>query len=151
MIRPLPRCYGDKAMVSEVFMNLMGNAVKYLDPQRNGVIRVTGSKKEDRVIYCVQDNGIGIEKHAQDHVFDIFYRIRHGEKHVDGEGMGLTIVKRIMVLHEGKVWLESDPGVGSRFFVSFPASQKDLSKKIAAVKKGIVSMDTIPREESLHD
>ncbi len=147
-VKPLPDCYGDKAMVGEVFLNLLGNAVKYLDPSRPGLITLSGSKKKDRVIYCVRDNGFGIDPEPQKHVFDIFYRIRHGEQHVDGEGMGLTIVRRIMDFHDGKVWLESEKDIGSKFYVSFPAAKKPLSKRILEIKKGIVPSGTIPRQES---
>jgi PAS domain S-box-containing protein len=147
-IEPLPDCYGDKAMVGEVFLNLLSNAVKYLDPSRPAVITLSGSKKRDRIIYCVRDNGFGIDPEVQEHVFDIFYRIRHGEQHVDGEGMGLTIVRRIMDFHEGKVRLESEKGIGSKFYVSFPAAKEPLSKRILEIKKGIVPAGTIPRQES---
>jgi len=114
----LPQCQGDRAQLNQVFSNLIGNALKYLDPEQPGIIRISGRKEDDKIVYTVEDNGIGIAPEHQETVYQIF-------QHVDpltapGEGLGLTIVRRILERHGGKTWLESEPGRGSRFHVALP-------------------------------
>ena len=117
-ISRLPKCVGDKVQINQVFSNLLDNAVKYLDPGRPGLIKVSGWSEPDRIVYCVEDNGIGIEAGNLKDVFDIFCRLRPDNG--SGEGLGLTIVRRIMDRHDGKVWVESEVGRGSKFFMSLP-------------------------------
>jgi chemotaxis family two-component system sensor kinase Cph1 len=117
-VAKLPQCQGDKAQINQVFSNLIGNALKYLDPERPGIIRISGSTEDTKAVYTVEDNGIGIAPEHQETVFQIFQRV--DPKASSGEGLGLTIVRRILDRHGGKVWLESEPGRGSRFHVSLP-------------------------------
>jgi signal transduction histidine kinase len=119
----LPPCFGDATQINQVFSNLLDNALKYLDPARSGVIRVHGQQKGGRAVYCITDNGIGIAPEDQDQVFEVFHRV-NPEGPVTGEGLGLTTVRRILDRHEGEIWLESEPGKGTRFFVSLPAQAK---------------------------
>jgi PAS domain S-box-containing protein len=114
----LPSCTGDENQINQLFSNLIGNALKYLDSNRNGVIRVTGKRESDYSVYCVEDNGIGISPDHQEKIFEIFYQLK--PKKSTGEGLGLTIVKKIVDIHHGKVWLESKFGTGSKFYVSLP-------------------------------
>ena len=115
----LPGCLGDAHMVDHVLTNLVGNAVKYLDPAKKGEIRISGKVEGDVSIYCVTDNGIGIAPEHQKKVFEIFHRL-DPEGFASGDGLGLTIVARIMDRLGGQVWLESEQGRGSKFFVSLP-------------------------------
>jgi signal transduction histidine kinase len=117
-VAKLPQCQGDNAQINQVFSNLIGNALKYLDPERPGIIRISGSTEDTKAVYTVEDNGIGIAPEHQETVFQIFQRV--DPKASSGEGLGLTIVRRILDRHGGKVWLESEPGRGSRFHVSLP-------------------------------
>lgn len=117
-IDDLPTCVGDEAQINQVFSNLLANALKYLDSSRKGAIRVSGGVKGDRIVYCVEDNGIGIEAGQQKNVFNIFYRLHTGE--TDGHGLGLAIVRRITSRHDGQAWVESRFGKGSKFFVALP-------------------------------
>ena len=118
----LPGCIGDKNMLDRVFTNLIGNAIKYSDPAKKGEIRISGKVEDGMSIYCVADNGIGIAPDHQEKVFEIFHRLDPDDT-VGGEGLGLTIVTRILDRMDGRVWLESEPGKGSRFFVSMPTVQ----------------------------
>jgi len=119
MVEPLPPCYGDATLLDQVFSNLFDNALKYLDPSRTGIIRIAGRTQADISIYSVQDNGIGIAPENQEKVFEIFQRIR-SEGAPEGEGLGLSIVRRILDRHNGKIWLESEPGKGSTFYIALP-------------------------------
>jgi PAS domain S-box-containing protein len=116
----LPKCYGDQSQINQVFTNLINNAVKYLDRNRRGEISISGQREGDKSIYCVRDNGIGIAEAHQDKVFDVFHRLNPRES-TEGEGLGLTIVKRIVDRHNGKIWLESQIGKYCCFYVELPA------------------------------
>ncbi|MCX5994488.1 MAG: ATP-binding protein [Chloroflexi bacterium] len=117
-VEELPPCYGDETQIDQVFSNLVGNALKFLDPKRRGVIRVSGKEEKEQAVYCVEDNGIGIAEKDKDAIFEMFRKLNPDDKR--GEGLGLTIVRKILDRHGGKVWVESEPGKGSKFFVSLP-------------------------------
>lgn len=119
----LPPCLGDAVQLGQVFRNLLGNALKFLDPGRPGLISVSGRPEHGKSVYCVEDNGIGIAPEHQSIIFELFHRLDPGES--EGEGLGLTIVRQILVRLDGEVWLDSVPGVGSRFHVSLPAVRQD--------------------------
>ena len=118
-VEDLLPCHGDKTQVNQVLSNLVDNALKFLQPGRAGVIRVSGRSEDGRAIYCVEDNGIGIAPEHQERVFEIFQRLDPSAN--SGEGLGLAIVRRILERHAGKAWVESEPGKGSKFFVSLPS------------------------------
>ncbi len=112
-------CLGDRISLDQLFSNLVDNALKYLDPDRPGEIRIRSTADNGEVVYCVEDNGRGISEDYQEKIFEIFHRLEPDT--VSGEGLGLTIVRRIVDKHDGRVWVESVPEQGARFFVSLPA------------------------------
>jgi len=116
----LPECLGDKNRLFQAFSNLLDNAIKYRFPDRKGKVHISGKISADESVYCVEDNGVGIDLTRKDKVFEIFYR-HEPEGIVAGEGLGLTIVNRLISSQDGRVWLESEPGKGSRFFIALPA------------------------------
>lgn len=123
VVENLPPCWGDAAAVEQVFANLLDNAIKYLDPSRPGVI-VIGSRQENAgpgspPVYFVRDNGVGIAEADREMIFLPFQRAK-GNK-AEGEGIGLAVVRRIVERGGGRIWLESTPGQGATFFVSFSA------------------------------
>jgi PAS domain S-box-containing protein len=116
----LPPCRGDAVQLNQIFSNLLDNALKYRSPDREARIRISGETAENRSIYRVEDNGIGMQPDHLEKIFDIFHRLNPdlGE----GEGLGLTIVRRILDRMEGTVEVTSTPGAGSRFTVDLPAA-----------------------------
>ena len=117
----LPTCRGDRGQIVQVFSNLLDNAIKYLDPDRPGIIRVTGSVEDGLVIYTVEDNGIGIDEAFQQGVFNIFQRF--APERAEGEGIGLTVVRKIITGHCGRVTVDSTSGKGTRFLVYLPSEE----------------------------
>jgi len=119
-IKPLPPCKGDKTQLNQVFSNLIGNAIKFLDKSVPPEIKISGYNDNNQVVYSIMDNGIGIDKRHHDIIFEVFYRL--DPDNTNGDGLGLAIVKRILDRHNAKIWLESDLGKGSTFYVSLPVS-----------------------------
>ncbi|MBE0534186.1 MAG: PAS domain-containing protein [Phycisphaerae bacterium] len=116
----LPDCVGDALLVNQVFTNLLDNAIKYRDPNRQGLIHVSGRIEGPDAVFCVEDTGIGIAREHLSKVFDLFHRLEPMGT-VQGEGLGLTIARRILDRIGGKIWVESQAQKGSRFFVRLPA------------------------------
>jgi signal transduction histidine kinase len=118
-IAVLEPCRGDSIYIHQVFSNLLNNALKYLDPGRKGKIRVYSERREENTVYVVEDNGRGIDVSNLEKVFELFYR-EDPRGAIPGEGLGLSAVRWIVGRHWGKVWVESEAGKGSRFFVELP-------------------------------
>lgn len=116
----LPRCRADEQQLAQVFANLIGNALTYRDPRREPVVSVTGRVEDGESVFCVGDNGVGIAPELTAKVFEPFQRL--DPKSGDGDGLGLTIVAQAVGRMGGRVWVESKPGEGSRFFVALPAA-----------------------------
>jgi chemotaxis family two-component system sensor kinase Cph1 len=121
-----PPVYGDETMIQQVFSNLMGNAIKYSSKTTSPMIAITGEHVENQVRYRVTDNGIGIKLHDQGKIFDLFTRSDEVDAY-EGSGVGLAIVKKIMEKHTGRIWVESEFGIGSTFHVAFQADQKEFA------------------------
>jgi len=118
---PLARCTGDRQQVNQVFSNLIDNAIKYRDPARPLIISISSRQEGKHVIYTIEDNGVGIAPENLDKIWELFRRLEPDEN-VAGEGLGLTIARRIIERHNGKIWVESKLHAGSRFYVQLPVS-----------------------------
>jgi len=115
----LHAAYGDYGLMKQVFINLIGNAVKYSSKKAEPVVEVSSQENDREVIYSVKDNGEGFDMLYADKLFGVFQRL-HSQKDFEGTGVGLAIVHRIITKHGGKIWAEAAPGVGATFSFSLP-------------------------------
>jgi PAS domain S-box-containing protein len=118
---PMPPCLGDADQLGQAFSNLLDNAIKYRSKDRPLRISVRGTLKGREAEYLVEDNGIGIPAAQLEKIWELFYRLDPADG-VGGEGLGLTLVRRIVDRHGGRIWAESEPGRGSRFIAVLPSA-----------------------------
>jgi PAS domain S-box len=116
---PLPEIYADGTQITQLFQNLIGNALKFQKPDVVPEIHVSARREGERWIFSVRDNGIGIEPRFNDRIFKIFQRL-HAKGEYEGTGIGLAICKRIVERHGGEINVESTPGEGSTFYFTLP-------------------------------
>ncbi len=108
----LPTVNGDATKLQQLFQNLLSNAIKFIDKPK-GLIEIDVQEKGAFYQFSIKDNGIGIEKKFHEKIFKIFHALN---KSKDSTGIGLSIVKKIVNLHEGEIWLESEPKIGTTFY-----------------------------------
>lgn len=117
-IDELPAIYGDEISVDQIFGNIISNAVKYLPKDRTGHIKIGAEIKDNKVLFSVKDNGVGIAEKDYQKVFAPFRRI--GRNTVEGEGMGLAYVQAQVRRHGGEIWFESEVDNGTTFYFTLP-------------------------------
>jgi signal transduction histidine kinase len=119
----MPTVFGDPGRLLEVFQNLIDNSIKFMGTQQAPLIEI-GAHRENGEVHCfVRDNGIGIVAEYQGRVFDLFERL---DASVDGTGVGLALTKRIIEVHGGRVWIESEgEGRGATFWFTLPDDSID--------------------------
>ena len=125
VVHDLPSVWGDPTALEQVFANLVGNAINYLDPAREGRVEIGTTPSPPGVhslrIFYVRDNGLGIPAVAIPRLFNAFQRL-HGNV-ATGEGIGLALVRRVVERHGGRVWAESTEGAGTTFYLSLPEAE----------------------------
>lgn len=109
----LPRMYGDRRMILQLWSNLLDNALKYSQDAVSPKVEIGSMQRENEDVFYIKDNGIGISKNDQDKIFTLFSRF--SKKGFKGTGVGLAIVARILEKHNGRIWVESEPGKGTTF------------------------------------
>jgi PAS domain S-box-containing protein len=126
----LPRVMVDERQIGQLFQNLISNAIKFKKRDIRPEIHISATKDEDnnQYVFSVSDNGIGIEKEYFDRIFTIFQRL-HTREEYSGTGIGLSIAKKIVDRHGGKIWVESEPGVGSKFYLTIKSDDVIINKK----------------------
>lgn len=129
---PLPMCRADMVWLTEIFENLVNNAIKYGSDNPNPVITIGSRTTAGECQYFVRDNGRGIDPAYHAKILQPFQRLRTDK---DGSGIGLTIVQRIVKMHGGRIWIESLPGEGACFWFALPKAAT-ASPETASLEKG---------------
>ena len=122
-VSSMPSAFGDAAMIRRVWLNLLGNAIKYTAPKDNAKIDVGALSNEAETVYYVRDNGVGFDMQYAGKLFGVFSRL-HGAD-FPGNGVGLAIVQRVVSRHGGRVWAEGKPGEGATFWFILPHAVAD--------------------------
>lgn len=118
-IAELPPAAADPTLIRQVWTNLIGNAVKYSGKRARPALEVTGRAAGGSLEYCVRDNGVGFDMAYRNKLFGVFQRL-HSDSDFPGTGVGLAIVQRVVARHGGRVWAESAPDAGARFYFTLP-------------------------------
>lgn len=113
----LPNVYVDRLRIVEALVNLIENSIKYMGDEDFPKIEVGQRTDDGNEVFFVRDNGIGIESGLHERVFDLFYKVDLGSK---GSGVGLAIVKKIIEVHDGRIWIESEKDDGCTFCFTLP-------------------------------
>jgi two-component system OmpR family sensor kinase len=128
----LPAVLGDEQALRRVFQNLVGNAIKY--GASGGWIGLSARVNGRELVVTVADRGIGIEPSEQAKIFEPFYRAPQAiAAQIQGAGLGLSLVQRIVEAHGGRITLRSSPGVGSEFTVHLPAAAEEAAERASHV------------------
>ena len=118
-VHPLHNTQGDPALLAQVYINLISNAIKYSSKKETPDIEIGSEEKEDEYVYYVKDHGAGFDMKYAHKLFGVFQRL-HSNEEFEGTGVGLAIVQRIVVKHGGKVWAEGKVDEGATFYFSLP-------------------------------
>lgn len=113
----LPTIHGDRNRLIEVMQNLLDNAAKFMGDQPSPVIEIGAETKGEEVVFFVRDNGIGIDPKFHKKIFELFDKLN---PRIEGTGIGLALVKRIIEVHGGRIWIESQLGQGATFYFTLP-------------------------------
>ncbi|MEM7511961.1 MAG: ATP-binding protein, partial [Bacteroidota bacterium] len=119
-IDQLPLVFGNEAELYLLFQNLINNAIKFRRPDESPIVNISAEEGRMGYLIKIRDNGIGIPKEYQQKIFQLFNRL-HTSSEFEGTGIGLSICKRIVEKLGGTIWVESDEGKGTTFFVRLPA------------------------------
>ena len=118
-IGQLPEVKADYNLIFQAMVNLISNAIKYSSKKDNPVIEVSATERDDEFIFIIRDNGAGFDMQYMNKLFAVFERL-HSDDEFEGTGVGLAIVKSIIVKHGGRVWAEGIRDQGAVFYFSLP-------------------------------
>ncbi|MEO1624278.1 MAG: ATP-binding protein, partial [Bacteroidota bacterium] len=119
----LPQIVGARTQLVQLFQNLVSNAIKFTK-EDNPIVRIACEQKGDEFVFSIQDNGIGISPENKSKIFEMFRRL-HSRQEYEGSGIGLSTCRKIVDKHKGRIWVESELGAGSTFFISIPIAQQN--------------------------
>jgi signal transduction histidine kinase len=131
--KSLPTLIGNKTSLLQLFQNLLSNAIKFRKNTPPTVCITFSKKVENYFEFAIKDNGIGIDEEYKEHIFKPFKRLHRTQ---EGQGIGLSICKKVVEMHKGEIYLKSVVGEGTTFFVLLPTTpiQEEYSKKIILQK-----------------
>jgi PAS domain S-box-containing protein len=132
-LSPLPTAAADPILLQQVWTNLLDNALKYTRNQEAPIIEINAECQEGTTVYWIRDNGCGFDPEYAHKMFNVFQRL-HRPEEFEGSGVGLAIVRRIVLRHEGQIWAESEPGRGATFFFTLNSratSQSPIAEEAA--------------------
>jgi light-regulated signal transduction histidine kinase (bacteriophytochrome) len=118
-LHDLSNAVGDPAMIKQVWLNLIGNAIKYTSKKTSRIIEITNTRVNSENVYSVSDNGAGFDMTYAEKMFGVFQRL-HSINDFEGTGIGLALVHRIIVRHKGRIWAEGVVNEGAKFYFSIP-------------------------------
>jgi len=121
----LPDCVGDPAFLKQVFTNLLSNAFKFTRGREQALIEVDCREQQAESVYFVRDNGAGFDMQYASKLFGVFQRL-HPSSEFEGTGVGLSIVRRIIQRHGGRIWAEAEVGKGAIFYFTLPHSSLSM-------------------------
>ena len=125
-IATLPFVYGDYALLSLVWTNLLGNAVKFTRTREKATISITVLYEKDEFIFALTDNGVGFDMQYAQKLFGVFQRL-HPTDEFEGTGIGLANVRQIILNHGGRTWADAKPDEGATFYFSLPKNREKQS------------------------
>lgn len=120
----LPRAWGDRPLLEQVWVNLISNAIKFSSKKELPVVEIGAITEENELVYFVRDNGAGFDPRYQAKLFGVFQRL-HDSSEFPGTGVGLALVQRIIARHGGRVWADGTPGEGATFYFTLPKEHAD--------------------------
>ena len=126
IVADLPAVIANRSMMVQLFANLIGNALKYKG-ECKPVITINYKKEKDHFLFSINDNGIGIAQEYWEKIFLLFQRLHNNNGTSDnGTGIGLAICKKIVEMHQGKIWITSEEGKGSTFYFTISKDQNQV-------------------------
>jgi light-regulated signal transduction histidine kinase (bacteriophytochrome) len=119
---PLPKVLGNETQLLQLFQNLIGNAIKFTQPDVSPTIEISATAQPDHWLFSIRDNGIGMGAEDLKRIFEVFQRAHLTQKY-PGSGIGLATCKKIVECHKGKIWAESQPNVGTTFYFTLTSKE----------------------------
>lgn len=135
--------HSDRTKINQILMNLTSNAIKFTN---SGKVHIQAQLKDGKILFCIEDEGVGITKAQRDTIFEPFQQVKTEKSDtVGGTGLGLSITLQLVMLLNGRIWVESEVGQGSKFFVSLPFKEgvKDVSYEDEIFEDHSFSTDNI--------
>jgi light-regulated signal transduction histidine kinase (bacteriophytochrome) len=134
-IGELPTCDADPALLEQVFVNLLSNAAKFTRDRTPAVIETGSFEAAGATVLFVRDNGVGFDMRYAGNLFGVFQRL-HPQREFEGTGVGLSIVRRIVERHGGRIWAQSTPGEGAAFMFTLSPDRR-AGEPLAELAYGI--------------